>query len=66
MIMRCPACDHYTQHERNRERTGPKDQQAHYYTCTTCQRIRRICQDERAELLAEVAQRPRGSGRYLA
>jgi len=66
VIIRCPGCDKYTQHIQPRKRTGPKDQQAHYYTCTTCQRIRRICQDERAELLAEVAQRPRGSGRYLA
>lgn len=50
ILVRCPACDRYTQHIQVRECTGPKEQEAHYYTCTRCTRTRRICSQEKDEL----------------
>lgn len=57
MIIRCPACDRLTQHQRARHKRQPETQTAHYYWCTRCLRRRRIGEEELAELLYQAARR---------
>ena len=62
MIVRCPACDKYTQH-----REVAVHRHAHRYKCGVCKRVRMINTAEMAELLYNTRHRPRTAiGRYLA
>ncbi len=63
-VVRCPACDTYTQHTE-------LSSYAHRYQCGMCKRTRLICPAELAELRYNARHRPRTAvyrdiRRYLA
>ena len=57
MLIRCPYCDCYTQHQHARKKVNPLEDTANYYLCTACLRRRRIGVDELAELLYQASRR---------
>lgn len=57
-IIRCPACDTYTQHWRQHKWLFTEEEEGgHYYRCTVCHRKRKIGEEELSELLYQASRR---------